>query len=141
MFIKQFRSAWARVPDPLRPGKRTSEERLVPTGATSISHEDERYTADEAGWFDVPDHVGAHLLNFRHPGSERFYQPHDVSEDVRESLPAGSSQPTIDAIVVQAMQARIAELEAEAKAKAEADAKVEADAKAKAAAAAGAKAK
>lgn len=120
MFIKQFRSAWARVPDPLRPGKRALEERLVPTGAHSISHDAASYDADEDGWFDVPDAVGAALKRFRHPDSGRFYEPHEVSEDVRESLPPGSA--TADANAVQAMAERIAELEAEKAARDKADA-------------------
>lgn len=121
MFIKQFRSAWARVPDPLRPGKRALEERLVPTGAHAISHDGQSFEADADGWFDVPDHVGAQLVNFRHPDSSRFYQPHEVSEDVREALPPGTPVP-VDANAFQAMQERLAELEAEKAARDTADA-------------------
>lgn len=83
MFIKQFRSTQVRVPDPLHPGRRTFEERIYPTGCSGISDNGVEYTADEDGWIDVPHDVGQRLVSFRHPGGERFYQPHEVDEQVR----------------------------------------------------------
>ena len=95
MFIKQFRSSWVRVPDPLRPGKRTDEERLLPTGASSISHDGKTYEAGEDGWFEVPAHVGAHLLSFLHPGSERFCTPAEVDETPAAAVAAPAAAPAV----------------------------------------------
>lgn len=88
MFVKQFRSTWVRVPDPLRPGRRALEERLIASGATSISHASGNYKADGAGWFEVPADVGAELLRVsaRDPQTgavSRFYTPAEVNEQVR----------------------------------------------------------
>lgn len=83
MHIKQFRTVYVRVPDPLRPGKRAQEERLYPTGAVSLSHGGVAFDADEDGWFDVPAEVAEDMLKFRHPGGEKFYTPADVDEQVR----------------------------------------------------------
>jgi hypothetical protein len=83
MFIKQFRSHQVRVPDPLRPGKRVFEDRLIPSGAAAVSLEGRVYEADDDGWIEVPHELGAHLLSMRHPGGERFFTPHEVDEQVR----------------------------------------------------------
>ncbi len=48
-YIKQFRSRYVRVPDPLRPGRYASEERLVPTGANSLTFEGKTYSANPDG--------------------------------------------------------------------------------------------
>lgn len=94
MFVKQFRSTWVRVPDPLHPGKRALEERLTPTGATSISHPSGQFQADDDGWFEVPADVASELLGRRHPGGERFYTPAEVNEEVRlGSAPAEKRKP------------------------------------------------
>lgn len=94
MYIKQFRSQWVRVPDPMRPGRRALEERLISTGATAISHAGQEYRADPDGWFEVPHEVGIALLNFRHPGGERFYTPAEVDEQVR--LGAADADEALD---------------------------------------------
>lgn len=83
MFIKQFRTHQVRVADPLHPGKRVFEERLIATGGTSISHGGKTFKADEDGWFDLPDEVGAFFLSFRAPRGEQFFTPEQVDEQVR----------------------------------------------------------
>ena len=83
MYLKQFRTVSVRVPDPLRPGRRTFEDRLIPTGCHSVSHEGVTYSADEDDWFEFPPEVGTELLKYRHPGGEKFYSPADVDEQVR----------------------------------------------------------
>lgn len=88
MFIKQFRSTWVRVPDPMRPGRRALEERLVPTGTTALSHPSGEYEADRDGWIEVPHDVGVQLCAFAsrdpHGGAvTRFYTPAEVNEQVR----------------------------------------------------------
>lgn len=84
MFIKLFKAQQVRVPDPLRPGKRTFEERLIPAGAPSgvLSVQGTNYTADEEGWFDLPGEIAASLLTVRYPGGERFHTPADVNEQI-----------------------------------------------------------
>ena len=100
MHIKQFRAHEVRVPDPLRPGKRAFETRLLPTGGTSLSHGGKTYEADPSGWFDVPPEVGTALLRFRAPNGERFYTPPDVDEQVRlgamtDELPEPAPVPRV----------------------------------------------
>jgi hypothetical protein len=83
-FIKQFRTHQVRVPDPLHPGKRAFEDRLIDCGGSELSGPDGvHYFADEDGWFDVPSEVADHLLKMRHPNGERFYRPEDVDVEVR----------------------------------------------------------
>ncbi len=82
MFLKQFRAMQVRVADPLRPGKRTFEERLVASGASGVSHGGKNYAADEDGWIDLPDEVGETVLRVRFPKGERFFTPHEVNEEV-----------------------------------------------------------
>ncbi len=86
MYIKQFRSVQVRVPDPMRPGKRTFEERLIPTHAGSLSDNGKTITADVDGWFEVDHELSQRLLKIRHPGGERFYTPDQVDEQVRLGL-------------------------------------------------------
>lgn len=88
MHIKQFREHKVRVPDPLRPGKRTFEDRLIPAGAGGIGHDGQSYKADEDGWFDVPPEVGEIMLKRVHRdprtgSTTRFYTPEQVDEQVR----------------------------------------------------------
>lgn len=83
MFIKQFRSVQVRVPDPLRPGKRAFEDRLIATGGVQIGHGGKTIDADEEGWFEVDHETGTHLLSFRSPDGSRFYTPEQVDEQVR----------------------------------------------------------
>lgn len=82
MYVKQFRSLNVRVPDPLRPGRHAMEERLLATGATSISHDGKSYKANDDGWIDVPVHVGEDVLKGRYPRGERFLTPEEVGEHV-----------------------------------------------------------
>ena len=82
MYVKQFRSLNVRVPDPLRPGRHALEERLLATGATSVSHQGKSYDAGADGWIDVPPHVGEFLVNGRYPRGERFLTPEEVGEHV-----------------------------------------------------------
>lgn len=83
MFIKQFRARYTRVPDPLRPGKRVLEERLFAAGTTSLVDGGSTYQADDDGWIEVPDDLGARLVAFRFPGGERWHTPWEVDEQVR----------------------------------------------------------
>jgi len=83
MYIKQFRSHRVRVADPFRPGKKTFEDRLIPAGATSISHEGKTISSDSDGWFEVDAELGKRLLAIHNPGGERFHTPEDVDERVR----------------------------------------------------------
>jgi hypothetical protein len=92
MHIKQFQSRFVRVPDPLRPGRYASEERLIPTGASAISHAGKTYKADGDGWFSVPMDVAKHMLSFRTPGSARFLTDADVGEHVRVGAASAEDQ-------------------------------------------------
>ena len=82
MFIKQYREQMVRVADPLRPGKRIFEVRLVPAGGSGIKHKGTFFEADDDGWTDVPDEVGNFLRKFRGPKGEKFYTPDEVGEEV-----------------------------------------------------------
>lgn len=66
------------------------EERAFPTGSGAVSHEGKAYAADEHGWADVPDAVGAALkrLAFRHPhgGTIRYCTQDEVDENLRLGL-------------------------------------------------------
>lgn len=102
MYVKQFRGFAVPVPDPLRPGRVAYTERLVPTGATSLSLGDEVYRADERdGWFDVPHEMGLRLLALRYPGGERWHSPEQVNEEVRRGSfedPKDSAPPADKAV-------------------------------------------
>lgn len=93
MHLKMFRTVKVRVPDPFRPGKRTFEDRLLPTEATHINHGGQEFTADEDGWFDVPHDVGQWLLSFRAQNGEQFYTPDQVDEQVRLGMVAPDGPP------------------------------------------------
>ena len=97
--IKQFRSRFVRVPDPLRPGRYASEERLIPTGAEALSFEGRNYRADADGWFRVPTAAAEHFLKFRSPGGARFLTDSDVGEHVRVGTVAADQLPAEDAPV------------------------------------------
>jgi hypothetical protein len=45
------------VRDPLRPGLRTPEERLLPSGAHEVGANGRRYQANENGWIDFGTRV------------------------------------------------------------------------------------
>ena len=93
-YIKQFRTVQQRVPDPFRPGKKTFEDRMLPTGAHSLSHKGKTITADDDGWFEVSHATAAALMGFRHPGGERFYSPDQVQEQVSlGALDDGDASP------------------------------------------------
>ena len=83
MYLKQFRTVQVRVPDPMKPSRKTFEDRLIPTGGTQISHGGKIYDADEEGWFDLPFDAANHLASFRSPNGEKFYSPEQVDEQVR----------------------------------------------------------
>lgn len=83
MFIKQFRAVQVRVPDPLRPGKRAIEERLITTGCNGVSHGGVFFEADSDGWIDIEREAALHLMSFRGTGGEKFYTPEQVDEQVR----------------------------------------------------------
>ena len=82
MLIKQYRTVQQRVNDPFRPGKKTFEDRMLPTGAHEISHEGNIYTADAGGWFEVSFDAGNALMGFRSPGGVSFFNPDQVLEQV-----------------------------------------------------------
>lgn len=98
-YIKQFRSRYVRVPDPLRPGRYASEERLVPTGANSLTFEGKTYRANPDGWFNVPTRAQEFYLAFRSPNGARFMTDSDVGEHVRfgtveaDQLPSAEEEP------------------------------------------------
>ncbi len=77
MFIKHYREVTYRVPDPMRPGHTAFDRRMDSAGTHAISHRGQEYHADVDGWFDVPEEVGAHFLNF--PG---WCSPEMVDEEV-----------------------------------------------------------
>lgn len=62
MFIKHFREVTYRVPDPMRPGHSAFDRRMDASGAHQILHNGKEYQADNDGWFDVPDEVGAYFV-------------------------------------------------------------------------------
>lgn len=77
MFIKHFREVQYRVPDPMRPGHTVFDRRMDSSKTETISHNGKTYQSDADGWFDVPDEVGRHMLNF--PG---WCSPEMVDEEV-----------------------------------------------------------
>ena len=82
MFIKMFREHEVRVQDPLRPGRRTFETRLRPSGAESHGGVDGvEYFADADGWIEVPAEVGTEAVKYRFPDGARFYTPEQVDEE------------------------------------------------------------
>jgi hypothetical protein len=83
MYLKQMKTVPVRVSDPLRPGKRTFEDRMIATGATAIVHEGVQYDADEDGWIEVPEAVGAHMQQFRSPEGAKWYTPTQIDEEYR----------------------------------------------------------
>lgn len=83
MLVKQFRSRFVRVPDPLRPGRYANEERLVPTGATGVSHNGHQHEAIQDGWMKVSEACGHDLCSYRSPSGARFMTDTDVGEHVR----------------------------------------------------------
>ena len=98
MHIKHFSAFTQQVPDPLHPGRPARIQRLMPSGAESMSHGGETYTADENGWFDVPHEVGTELCQFRQNGSG-FRTPAEVMDQVRlgamddADLPSAAETP------------------------------------------------
>lgn len=77
MYLKHFRTVRFRVADPMRPGRSVFDERLDGSGTHSVVHDGHTYEADDSGWFDLPDHVGAHFA--RYPG---WRTPEQVDEEV-----------------------------------------------------------
>lgn len=77
MFIKHFREVTYRVPDPQRPGHTAFDRRMDAAGTHAISHNGKQYTADNDGWFDVPDEVGQFFIS--RPG---WCSPEMVDEEV-----------------------------------------------------------
>jgi len=95
MYIKGFKEKQVRVADPLHPGKKVFEQRLIPTGGNSVhTHllcvgkckddcEGRVYRADEGDlWIDVPNEVGAFLRKFRGPQGETLLTPDELDEEV-----------------------------------------------------------
>ncbi len=80
MYLKQFRVVQVRVSDPLRPGKRTFEERQMPCGTTSVTWQGKNVEAEDDGWIDLPDACGEHLRSVRYPKGERWLTPAEVGE-------------------------------------------------------------
>lgn len=80
MLIKQFRSQYVRVADPLRPGRRTLEERLIPTGASGLSVNGAFFESGPNGWIDAPDPIAADQKQFRTADGRQWYEPHEVDE-------------------------------------------------------------
>lgn len=116
MYIKAFREQQVRVQDPLRPGRRVFETRLIPSGASTLSHPDgkggmDHYEADEDGWLDAPHELAAFVRNFRGPSGERWYTPDEVGEEVAsgriqadpaDELPASGAKTTKKAAAASA---------------------------------------
>lgn len=93
MLIKQVRSHFVRVPDPLRPGRYAQEERLLPTGCESINHAGKTYEPVADGWFDLPMDVAETLMRFRGPHGERFLTDADLGEQVRFGMADAGELP------------------------------------------------
>lgn len=81
MFLKQIRAYTVRVPDPMRPGRTAPVEKTADAHAVSISHGGKTYSANDAGYFDVPADVGAALLSLRYPDGGRYATPAELGED------------------------------------------------------------
>ena len=96
MYIKQFRSRFVRVPDPLRPGRYALEERLVPTGASQVTYDGRTYESNADFWIKVPEHVGAHHCSFRTPSGARFMTDVEVGEHVRFGTADAEELPGLD---------------------------------------------
>lgn len=77
MFIKHFREVTYRVPDPMRPGHSAFDRRMDASGAHKILHNGKEYAADDDGWFEVPDEVGAYFI-----GRPGWCSPEMVDEEI-----------------------------------------------------------
>ena len=104
--IKQFRSRYVRVPDPLHPGRYASEERPIPTGAVTLSWEGRTYHADEDGWFQVPTAAAEFYLAFRSPRGARFMTDSDVGEHVRVGTVSADQLPAEEPVAREARPRR-----------------------------------